>query len=96
MSLESTNNDTNARLPGTEGIGTKQRRPFSGRSVLCNTVSVRFERSFITELYDAGELYLAKGDALVVDTSKGPALAETASDIALRFPRYESLVNDAA
>ncbi len=63
-----------ARVPGTTGPGTPQRRPFGGKNALVNLVPVRFERSFQSELFDAGELFLVRGEQVVVDTSKGLAL----------------------
>lgn len=65
-----------ARLPGTTGPGAPQRRPFNGKRTLFNVVPVRFERSFISEPFDAGDLILTKGDQIVVDTKKGPMLAQ--------------------
>lgn len=67
-----------ARVPGTSGPGTPQRRPFGGKNALVNLVPVRFERSFQSELFDAGELFLVRGEQVVVDTSKGLALGTVA------------------
>lgn len=64
-----------ARLPGQSGPGAKQRRPFKGKLALHNVVPLRFERTFIGKLFNAGELFLSVGETVVVDTDKGPALA---------------------
>lgn len=49
--------------------------PFSGTSRLMNLVSVEFETSFQKFDCNARELFLAPGDRVVVETSRGPLIA---------------------
>ena len=49
------------RAPGSDGSGAHARPPFGGKRCLINAVPVRFERSFVNEIYNAGELLLTPG-----------------------------------
>ncbi|MEL6180414.1 MAG: stage 0 sporulation family protein [Myxococcota bacterium] len=59
--------------------GGRPRRPFDGKRCLYNAVQVQFASSFIKHTYDARLLELNQKDLVVVETSKGPALARIAS-----------------
>lgn len=69
----------NARMPGTSGRSAVPRKPYEGRRQLCNIVEVRFEHILQTHAFDCGELLVRPKDQLVVQTPKGPQLAQAVS-----------------
>jgi|GEM_PF-484182 len=74
----------NARMPGTSERSDTPRKPYEGKRRLCNMIDVRFEHILQTETFDCGELIVRPGDALVVQTPKGPQIARAVS-----LPRRE-------
>ncbi len=61
--------------------GLPERRPFGGKRRLFNVARLRFPTSFLTQLYDTQMLDLNKGEQVVVETSRGPALATLTSEV---------------
>jgi len=59
----------------------QSQKPFGGKKHLLNVVKVRFKTSFITHEYDAQLLDLERGEWVIVETSKGPAMAQVASEV---------------
>ncbi len=73
MSESEAGTDTpdNAQLPGTSGTTNVSRRPYCGKRKVVNAVDVRFTGTFVVSPWDAGELVIRPGDALVVETPTG-------------------------
>lgn len=85
MSIEETP-ESELSAEGPEGgasplIGALTRKPFGGKRRLHNVVRLRFKSSFISHTYDARLLELRQRDQVIVETSKGPALATIASEV---------------
>lgn len=57
------------------------RKPFGGKKRLYNVVKLRFRGASATQDYDAHLLDVERGDLVVVETSRGPAIAEIVSEV---------------
>ena len=64
------------KAPEADERGSKKKKPFGGNRALLDVVPVRFGRALASELFNAGELVLRHGEAVVVDTNKGSTLGE--------------------
>ncbi len=79
--------ETGQRAPRTKQdtgppyVGALTRKPFGGKRRLYNVVRLRFKTNFISHVYDARLLDLHKDDRVIVETSKGPALAIITSEV---------------
>ena len=57
------------------------KRPFAGKQRLHNVVDIRLTQSFLRQPFNAQLLELNVGDAVIVETSKGPVIATVASEV---------------
>ncbi|MGM0559369.1 MAG: PSP1 domain-containing protein [Myxococcota bacterium] len=55
--------------------------PFSGERRLYNVVEAQFRTNFLKHDFDARELQLRLGDQVIVETDRGPAIAEVTSHV---------------
>ncbi|TXD39161.1 hypothetical protein FRC98_01805 [Lujinxingia vulgaris] len=69
----------------------KQARPFGGKKKLYNVVLVRFRISQTRHEADARELQLREGDHVIVDTERGPTLAEICGVVSRKVLPADSL-----
>ncbi|RVU48188.1 hypothetical protein EA187_01760 [Lujinxingia sediminis] len=69
----------------------KQARPFGGKKKLYNVVSLRYRISQTRHEADARELQLREGDHVIVDTERGPTLAEICGVVSRKVLPTDSL-----
>lgn len=66
-------------------------RPFGGKKKLYNVVSVQYRLSSEKHDADARELHLRPGEEVIVETSRGPAIAQITSPIQRKVVPIDSL-----
>ena len=54
----------------------RDHQPFGGKKRLYNVVAAKFRTNFVKHDFDARELQLDPGDQVIVETERGPAIAE--------------------
>jgi cell fate regulator YaaT (PSP1 superfamily) len=67
------------------------RRPFGGEKRLYNVIQAKFRTNFIKHDFDARELQLNPGDQVIVETERGPAIAEITGHVQRKLLEADSI-----